>query len=134
MAKLVGKYLVVTVGANAYVALRSSTFEMAADMIDVTTADSTGGWKEYLAGEKGGTISVEGLYDTSATEGFEQAADDLISGTVVTWKYGETDGGTTYWTGDALISSVSITGDKNDGAAYSLTLQITGDVSVATNP
>jgi TP901-1 family phage major tail protein len=134
MGKIVGKYLVVTVGSNAYTALRSSTFEMAADMIDVTTADSTGGWKEYLAGEKGGTISIEGLYDTSATEGFEEAADDLISGAVATFKYGETESGTTYWTGSGLISSVSITGDKNDGASYSLTIQLTGAVTKATNP
>jgi len=134
MAAIVGKYLVVHAGSNIYTALRSSSLELDNDMIDVTTADSTGGWREFLPGEKGGTITVEGLYDTTATEGFEEAADDLIAGTAITWKYGQVGAGETFWTGSGYISSCSISGDKNDGASYSLTIQITGAVDKDTNP
>ena len=134
MAKIVGKYLVVTVGTNIYTALRSSSLELAADMIDVTTADSTGGWKEYLTGELGGTISVEGLYDHAATDNFGSAFDDMVAGTPLVFKYGEVEGGTSYLTGSAIISSVSCSGDKNDASTYSITLQISGPVTSAQNP
>lgn len=134
MAKIAGKYLVVTVGANIYTALRSSSLDLAADMIDVTTADSTGAWKEYITGELGGTINVEGLYDHAATDNVGAAFDDLKNGTALTFKYGSVEGGEKYLTGSAIISTLNFGGDKNDAATYSLTLQITGPVTEATNP
>ena len=133
MAKIAGKYLVVQIAGTAYTALRSSSLEIAADMIDVTTADSSGGWKEFITGELGGTITVEGLYDYNATEGFSDAFADLVAGTSVTWKYGETTSGSKYYTGSALISNVSVSGDKNDAANYTFNLQVTGSITEATN-
>jgi len=133
MAVKVGKYLVISVEGNIYTALRSSSLELAADMIDITTADSTGGWKEYLTGELGGTISVEGLYDHSATDNVSTAFADMVAGTSLTWKYGTTTTGEKYLTGEAIISNVTYGGDKNDAATYSITLQITGAVTEGTN-
>ena len=133
MAKIAGKYLVVEIAGTAYTAIRSSSLEIAADMIDVTNADSTGGWKEYITGELGGTISVEGLYDSAATEGFSQAFADLVAGTSVTWTYGQTTSGTKYYTGSGLLSNISVSGDKNDAANYSFNIQITGAITEATN-
>ena len=133
MAKIAGKYLTVLVGGTAYTAIRSSSLEMAADMIDVTTADSTGGWKEYITGELGGTINVEGLYDHASAEGTYEAFADMVAGTTLTWKYGEVATGTKYLTGDALVSNISVSGDKNDAATYSFTLQVTGAIETATN-
>ena len=133
MAKIAGKYLTVQIAGASYTAMRSSSLEVAADMIDVTTADSSGGWKEYITGELGGTISVEGLYDYNATEGFSDAFADLVAGTSVTWKYGETASGTNYYTGSGLLSNISVSGDKNDAANYSFTIQVTGAITEATN-
>ena len=133
MAKISGKYLVVQSGGTAYTAITASVLNLDGDMIDVTNADSAGGWKEFIRGEQGGTIQVDGLYDQAATEGFSQAFADLVAGTSVTWKYGETTSGTKFYTGSALISNVGISGDKNDAATYTCTLQITGAVTEGTN-
>ena len=131
MAKLDGKDIVLKFEGVTLVGRTTGSINFTADMLDATTADSAG-WKEFLAGEKNATLSIGGLYDPDAAEGATDAIDYLFAGTQLTWYYGETSLGGTYYTGEALISSVSIQGDKNTVASYSIEIQNTGTPSVAT--
>jgi len=129
--KLDGKEIVLKIGGVLLVGRTTGSINFSADMLDATTADS-GGWKEFISGEKNATISIGGLYDPEAAEGAEEAIGYLKSGAELIWYYGQTTPGGTYHTGDGLIASVSIQGDKNALASYSIELQNTGQPSVNT--
>ena len=121
MASIDGKTILVQSGGVTIVGQVSGSLGMTGDMLDATTKDSTAGAKEYIGGETGWTISVEGLYDPAAGEQTNDAIDDLQAGTQVVLKYGVLAG--TYWTGNGYISSVNLDGPKNDLASYSLEIQ-----------
>lgn len=121
-----GKKFVMQFGGVAITARTTGSMQMDADMLDATTADSVK-FKEFIAGEANCTLSVGGLYDPEAVEGTSEAIAYIMAGTELTWYWGEITAGATYWTGQALISSVSVTGDKNTLAGYSISIQNTGD-------
>lgn len=131
MAKFDGRLIALLIEDVKLVGRTTSSINMSADMLDATTADSAG-YKEYIPGEKGATISVAGLYDPAAVEGVSESVAYLKGGTQLTVKWGGTEPGDTYWYAEAFISSVSITGDKNTVAGYSLEIQITGEWTEAT--
>jgi len=126
MAKLDGRLIALQIEGVTLIGRTTSSLNFSADMLDATTADSNG-YKEYESGENGGTASVGGLYDPDAAEGFSEALGYLMAGTKLNIKWGETATGGTYWDCDAIISSVSINGDKNTLMAYTIDLQLTGD-------
>jgi len=125
MAKIDGKLMVLQIEGVTIVGRTTGSINFSADMLDATTADSAG-WKEFVAGEKNATISVGGLYDPAAAEGVEEAIAYLVAGTQLTWKYGQTAAGASYWTGEGLITTVSIQGDKNTLTSYTIEIQNTG--------
>ena len=131
MAKLDGKDIVLKIGTVVLVGRTTGSINFSADMLDATTADSVN-FKEFISGEKNATLSVGGLYDPEAAEGADDAIGYLIAGSEVVWYYGQVTTGGTYYTGNALISSVSIQGDKNTVASYTIELQNTGEVEVET--
>lgn len=132
MATINGKLLVLSVGGTVVAGRISAGIDFENDMIEITTADNTDGYKTYLPGERGATIQVDGLYDPAASEGALDAFDALDAGTQVAFIYGQTGSGETQFTGNGYISSLSINGDKNDAAAYSYTIQVSGTVTKAT--
>ena len=134
MAKIDGKEVLLIIGSNTVTGQVSGSLGITADMLDKTTKDSTAGAKEYIGGETGWTLSIEGLYDPSATEGVSEAIGYLKAGTSLTVLFGQAGVGETYWGGSALISSVNLDGPKNDIASYSLELQGTGVLTEATVP
>jgi len=125
MAEVDGKLMVLQFDNVAIVGRTTGSMNSTADMLDATTADSAG-WKEFVAGEKNLTLSVGGLYDPDAAEGVSEALANLWQGNTLTWKFGQTGTGQTYWTGTGLLSSVSIQGDKNTLTSYSIEIQNTG--------
>ena len=133
MAKLDGYDILVQTGGVTVVGQTGAGLYFLADMIDVTTKDSNK-FKEYLAGEKGGTITVDGLYDvTGGTNNTEDVFDDLIAGTEVTWKWGQfATAGEKYFTGSGFISSLNMSGPKNEASTYSITIQVTGEFEIVT--
>ena len=125
MAKKDGRVIALQFDAVTLVGRTTSSLSASADMLDATTADSAG-WKEYITGEKGATISVGALYDPEAAEGFSQALLNLTAGTQVAFKWGDVVTGGKYIEGNALVNSVDINGDKNTMMAYTISLQVTG--------
>ena len=133
MAKLDGYDILVQTGGVAVVGQTGTSLDFVADMIDITTKDSNK-FKEYLAGEKGGTITIDGLYDVdTGANNTEDVFASLLAGTEVTWKWGKyATAGDKYFTGSGLISSLNMGGPKNEAATYSMTIQVTGEFEIVT--
>jgi len=132
MSKTDGVDVVVKADSVIYGGQMSTSLSLSADMIEVTSADSNK-WKEYLAGEKGGTVSVELLYDLTHTEGAAEAFDDLSSGTMVTLYWGTETVDDINFSCDAKISSIELSASKNEAMTASLELQLSGEVTKSTN-
>lgn len=126
MAKFDGKGIVLKFENVTLVGRTTGSLSFSADMLDATTADSTK-FKEFIAGEANATISVGGLYDPDAAEGADEAIGYLMAGTKLTWYWGQTINGGTYYEGEGLISGVTLQGDKNALASYTIEVQNTGD-------
>ena len=132
MALVNGDVILVESDSNTYVGTTSTSVEIAADMIDKTTKDSSA-YKEFTRGERSLTISIEGLHNVDeATQSGEVAFDDLVAGTEVTYKWGQfATAGDRYITGSALVESVSIDAPKNEMTTFSVTLRSTGSFAWA---
>ena len=112
----------------------ASSVDIAIDMIEITTKDSSG-HKEYIAGEKGGTFQFEGRfeYDTSVStqgESFDDLVTAALAGTAFTARWSSQSTGDEYLESSVLISSVSASAPNNDAASFSCTLQMTGTITL----
>jgi hypothetical protein len=110
-------------------ATTNQDFEWIIDMLDATTKDSSG-HKEYIAGEDGGTISIEGKLDESDT----LTADDLITTaqakSSVAFVHGKVAGGSKTISGYCFISNVKISSPQNGVQTWSANMQITGNITL----
>jgi predicted secreted protein len=112
---------------------RSANFDLSVDMIETTEKDS-GGFKEYIAGEKGGTFQFEGVleYESSvSTQGlsFDDLVTDALAGTAFTIRWSSQSSGDQYMQSSVLISGVSGSAPNNDVATFSCTMQMTGTIT-----
>lgn len=123
-----GDVLILLIGSTQLGALLSNSFNASADMLDATSKDS-GGAKEYISGEYGWGMSFEALYDPAATEGFSEALGYVKAGTSLDVYWGGETAGDAYFNGNALMSSVDLSGPKNEVASYSGELQGTGVIA-----
>jgi len=107
----------------------SQSLETSIDMIETTTKDSSG-HKTYQAGEDGGTVTVEGKIDTTATYSITDLRTAAAAKASIVCVYGEginTTGGRLL-TFNGLISGLSETGPQNAEPTWSVTVQITGAI------
>lgn len=109
----------------------SQSMSNTADMIEVTTKDSNN-FKEFLAGELGATINVEGMWDEGATYGYSDLFAAYKARTAIAFIFGGTTSGDEIYTGSCLISQLDVNGPKNEASTWSATLQVTGEVSAST--
>jgi len=130
-----GSDIWVKAGTAVVNGLTTKNLDLAADEIDVTTQDSTGGYKEFLTGEKSGTISFEFLDDESDTHAYDELFDLWVAGAAIAFIYGKgikTTGKRTI-SGNAIITALSKNDGKNGPASCSCTLRITGSITKATS-
>jgi hypothetical protein len=123
-----GDVLILDIGGVQVGALLSNSFNAAADMLDATTKDSAGA-KEYISGEYGWGMSFESLYDPAATEGFSEALGYVKAGTSLDVYWGGVVAADVFFNGNALMSSVDLSGPKNEVSSYSGELQGTGVIT-----
>ena len=100
-----------------------SGVEISADTIDVTTLDSTGGYREFIGGFKdGGEVSADGylsdLGTAEATLVAKVGAEEEEC--VITFSNGAT------WTFDGVLTGFSTSADLEDALGFSLTLKVSG--------
>jgi len=113
---------------------KAAGVDISIDMIEITTKDS-GGFKEYIAGEKGGTFSFEGLleYDASvSTQGdsLKDIATLALAGTAFTIRWSSQSSTDEYFESSVLVSNISSSAPNNDTATISCTLQMTGTITL----
>jgi len=121
-----GTLLLLKIDTVLVTAETDSNMNFTVDMLDITTKASTGKWKEFIPGEKTGTVSVTALYDSTDAEGFTQAFADMDNGTSLAIQWGEVTTGEKFYTATGYISNLSVSGPKNEPASYSFDAQITG--------
>lgn len=134
---VIGLYKVVSGTPDTYTKIangRSASADVSIDMIETTEKDS-GGYKEFIAGEKGGTFQFEGVleYDTSvSTQGLsmKDLMTDALAGNAFVIRWSSQSSGDEYLQSSVLISSVSLSAPNNDVATFSCTLQMTGTITL----
>jgi predicted secreted protein len=114
----------------------SNDFEITKDMIESTNKDSAG-WKEFIVGEGGFTMSVEGLFEEDGSVGagglsWKDVITDLLAGTSVTIVMTSNVTGDLKLSGSAFFSNLSLSAPKNDVTTFTASIQGTGVLTVGT--
>lgn len=107
----------------------SSSLNLSADMIEVS--DKSLGWKQYLAGYKGGTADVT-IYADEEDAAQKAILKALHDGSELVCFVGELGSGNTPAEGDAfnaLVTSIGETYDTGSAIARNVSMQITGEVT-----
>ena len=112
--------------------LRATRISFNAETVDVTSLDSTGGWREVLggAGVKSATISGSGVFKDESTD--ERVRDIFFSGETPDFQVIVPDFGTIE--GAFLVSSVEYAGNYNGEATYEMSLASAGEVAFTAFP
>jgi TP901-1 family phage major tail protein len=133
MAAQNGKDLLIKIdmdGAGNYTTmagLRASRISFNAETVDVTSLESTGGWRELLAGAgvKTASISGSGVFRDDATD--ERARAVFFSGETPQFQVIVPDFGT--MTGKFVIASLEFAGRHDGEATYEMSLASAGAIT-----
>ena len=125
---LAGKGGAVKLGANKVAEISNWSLDLGADDIDITSFDSNG-WKEYLAGLKEWSGSIEGNLKTDDTNGQKAILQAWLAGTLLTFTF-EVSSGVTFQ-GSALVKP-SIEVPVDDKASFSCDITGTGALTLST--
>lgn len=132
MAAEKGKSFVLKVGNSATSetfttvgGMRSTSFSINNEEVDVTDKDST--WRELLenAGVRSASISGSGVFKDTASE--ETIRGYAAAGTIANYEIVFQSGDK--WSGPFQISSLEWTGEYNGARQYSITLASAGEVT-----
>lgn len=120
-------------GSGTYQAiggLRTRTFNINNEAVDVTHSGSTNQWRVLLAsaGVKSVDLSGDGVFDDEAA--FNTAEAYARAGTIRNWRI--TVPGLGVYIGLFQISSAELSGAYNDAVMYSLSLASAGEVTFTT--
>jgi predicted secreted protein len=118
----------VKISANKVAEISNWSLDLGADDIDVTSFDSNG-WKEYLAGLKEWSGSIEGNLKTDDTNGQKAILNAWLSGTPLTFTF-EVSSGVTFQ-GSAFVKP-SIEVPVDDKASFSCDITGTGALTLPT--
>jgi predicted secreted protein len=121
-----GKSGAVKLGANKIAEISNWSLDLGADDIDITSFDSNG-WKEYLAGLKEWSGSIEGNFKPNDTNGQKAILTAWLNGTALTFTF-EVSSGVTFQ-GSALVKP-SIEVPVDDKATFSCAIQGTGALTL----
>lgn len=133
MAAQKGKDLLLKVdstGAGVYTTvagLRSRTFAVNAEAVDITHSESAGQWRELLAGAgaKSARMTGSGVFKDAASDA--TVRDYMFNGIIRNWQVVVPDFGTIE--GPFQISSLDFSGRHDGEVAFELTLESAGALS-----
>jgi predicted secreted protein len=112
----------------------SNDFTIIKDMIETTNKDSAGA-KEYIAGEYGYTLSVEGMFEEDASVGalisWKEMITDLLAGTAVTIVMTSNVTGDLKLSGSAFFNDLKLTAPQNAVSTFTASIQGTGALTVS---
>jgi predicted secreted protein len=125
---LAGKSGAVKLGANKVAEISNWSLDLGADDIDITSFDSNG-WKEYLAGLKEWSGSIEGNFDSTDTNGQKAILNAWLNGEKLTFTF-EVSSGVSFQ-GEAFVKP-SIEVPVDDKASFSCDITGTGALTLPT--
>jgi len=103
---------------------------MSRDVIDVTSLDSTGGYREFVAGFRdGGEVTLNMNF---TLDSYDDMKVDFESDTKVGYRIVLPDTGATTFDFDALVTSLGIAVPMDDKVTADVTLKISGEVTLST--
>lgn len=112
----------------------SNDFTITKDMIETTNKDSAGA-KEYIAGEYGFTMSVEGMFEEDASVGasisWKEIMTDLLAGTIVTIVMTSNVTGDLKLSASAMFNDLKLTAPQNAVSTFTASIQGTGALTVS---
>lgn len=135
MAKFNGSVILLGVNGDTFVGLTSNNLDFTADEIETTDKFSSGRWKEFIQGEKGGTIAFEARYDDQEAAGevnFTGLFAAFNSGDEIDVTFGGDQSGNTFIEAKAFLTALSWSAPQNDVSGITGTLRITGVPSINT--
>lgn len=112
----------------------SNDFDVTKDMIDVTNKDSAG-WKEFIVGEGGWTMNIDGMFEEDggvSTISWKDIYTDLAAGTAITAVMTSAVSGDIKLSGSAFFSNLTLSAPNNDVTTFTASLQGTGALTVST--
>ena len=109
--------------------LRSRSIAIAADTIDATHAESSGQWRELLAGGgvKSARISGAGVFKDAASDALVRQY--LFDGTIRAWQVVVPDFGTI--TGPFQVTALEFSGRHDGELTFDLSLASAGEITFA---
>lgn len=112
------------IGATTVGGLTSiSGVEISADTIDVTTLDSTDGYREFIGGFiDGGEVSADGYLSDVGTE--EETLVGLVGGAEQSCDITFSNGAK--WAFDGVVTGFSTSADLEDAIGFSITIKVSG--------
>jgi len=103
---------------------------MTRDTIDVTSLDSTGGYREFITGFRdGGEVTLEMNF---TLDGYNQMKDDFEVDDTHNYQIVLPDTGATTLEFAALVTSLPLSVPTDDKITISVTLKVTGEVTLST--
>ena len=118
----------VKLSANKVAEISNWSLDLGADDIDITSFDSNG-WKEYLAGLKEWSGSIEGNLKTDDTNGQKAILNAWLNGTKLSFTF-EVSSGVSFQ-GEAFVKP-SIEVPVDDKASFSCDITGTGALTPPT--
>ena len=125
---IAGKGGSLNIGANKVAEISNWSLDLGADDIDVTSFDSEG-WKEYLAGLREWSGSIEGNFDSTDTTGQKAILNAWLNGTKLSFTF-EVSSGVSFQ-GEAFVKP-SIEVPVDDKASFSCDITGTGALTLPT--
>lgn len=133
MAKKDGSLIVISLDNDKIIGLTSNTLDFTADEIETTDKLSAGRWKEFIQGEKGGTIAFEARYDDQEGSG-ELNLGKLFAafntGTVFDVIFGESGASKQTIQAEGFLTAISWAAPQNEAAGVTGTIRLTGPAAV----
>lgn len=129
--KFDGTLIAIYAGSTKLSHGKGASVDVSKDMIETTTKDS-GGYKEYIPGEVGGSMSWEGLMAFDATYGFDDLMAAELAGTLLTLKWSTEVTGDIRLSSNAYISNIKADAPQNDVSTFSCDFQLTGTITKET--
>ena len=131
MAQVNGNNALLTHNGTTIACSTSNGFGMTKELLDTTTKCSSS-WAEFISGKKSWTLDIEGVYDESLAENFEELFTDFdgtAASTIRMTFTGSTPSGTWYG-GTGFITDLSLTAPQDERVTWSATF--TGTAALAT--
>jgi len=118
-------------GTNVVAGLTSISNPISADSLDVTTFNATA-MRDFIAGLRSGSIDISGYYESTDTTGQVAMFTAMLAGTKLTstqkpkilWN------GVNGFTGDGIITSLTVDAAVDGIVNFSATIQLTGTIAV----